>query len=93
MELTGPDHMGIYIQPQNGARVVGWSFHQAPLRLNFKPPYYIYFSYGVNSDALKFWVELEVSLCSVLFSQLALKFIIFILCRNPMAIGGHLHSN
>ncbi|XP_023177320.1 endoplasmic reticulum metallopeptidase 1 isoform X1 [Drosophila hydei] len=59
MELTGPDHMGIYIQPQNGARVVGWSFHQAPLRLNFKPPYYIYFSYGVNSDALKFWVELE----------------------------------
>ncbi|XP_032590409.1 endoplasmic reticulum metallopeptidase 1 isoform X2 [Drosophila grimshawi] len=59
MELTGPDHMGIFIQPLNGARVEGWSFHEAPLRLHFEPPYYIYFSYGVNGDPLKFWLELE----------------------------------
>ncbi|EDW61973.1 endoplasmic reticulum metallopeptidase 1 isoform X1 [Drosophila virilis] len=59
MELSGPDHMGIFVQPLNGARVVGWSFHQAPLRLNYQPPYYIYFSYGVNGDPLKFWLELE----------------------------------
>lgn len=69
MELSGPDHMGIVIQPLNGARVVGWSFHQAPLRLNYKPPYYIYFSYGVNGDALKFWLELEVSSLSISFSS------------------------
>ncbi|XP_064542476.1 endoplasmic reticulum metallopeptidase 1 isoform X2 [Drosophila montana] len=59
MELSGPDHMGIFVQPLNGSQVVGWSFHQAPLRLNYKPPYYIYFSYGVNGDPLKFWLELE----------------------------------
>lgn len=62
MELKGPDHMGLYVQPLNTARVADWSFHQAPLRLNFEPPYYIYYSYGVNGHALQFWLELEVSL-------------------------------
>lgn len=33
---------------------------QAPLRLRFDPPYFIYFSWGVNGDPLKFWIELEV---------------------------------
>ncbi|ALC42480.1 CG11961 [Drosophila busckii] len=59
MQLSGPDHMGIFIQPLNGVRVDNWSFHQTPLRLNYKPPYFIYFSYGVNGDPLKFWLELE----------------------------------
>lgn len=65
MELKGPDHMGIYVQPLNKARVADWSFHQAPLRLNFEPPYYIYYSYGVSGHALQFWLELEVS-CGIL---------------------------
>lgn len=60
MELKGPDHQGLYIQPLNTAHVADWSFHQAPLRLSYEPPYYIYYSYGVNGHALKFWIELEV---------------------------------
>ncbi|XP_034477899.1 endoplasmic reticulum metallopeptidase 1 [Drosophila innubila] len=61
MQLSGPDHMGLYIQPLNSARVEGWSFHQTPIRLAFKPPYYIYFSYGVNGAPLNFWLEVEKS--------------------------------
>ncbi|XP_034106704.1 endoplasmic reticulum metallopeptidase 1 isoform X1 [Drosophila albomicans] len=59
MQLTGPNHMGLYFQPLNGSRIDDWSFHQAPLRLGYKPPYYIYFSYGASSAALDFWLEVE----------------------------------
>ncbi|KAH8316553.1 hypothetical protein KR067_010072 [Drosophila pandora] len=59
MSLTGPNHMAIFVQPLNGAFITNWSFHQAPLRLRFDPPYFVYFSWGVNGDPLKFWIELE----------------------------------
>ncbi|KMY95074.1 endoplasmic reticulum metallopeptidase 1 isoform X1 [Drosophila simulans] len=59
MQLSGPNHMALFIQPLNGAKMMDWSFHQAPLRLSFEPPYFIYFSWGVNGDPLKFWLELE----------------------------------
>ncbi|XP_061401284.1 endoplasmic reticulum metallopeptidase 1 [Musca vetustissima] len=58
-ELTGPDHMGIFIQPLNGSKVIEWSFHWTPLRMGWEPPYFIYFSYGINGDPLKFWLEIE----------------------------------
>ncbi|XP_030375114.1 endoplasmic reticulum metallopeptidase 1 isoform X2 [Scaptodrosophila lebanonensis] len=59
MQLSGPDHMGLFIQPLNGATITDWSFHRTPLRMNWKPPFFVYFSYGVNGDPLKFWLELE----------------------------------
>ncbi|XP_017147750.1 endoplasmic reticulum metallopeptidase 1 isoform X5 [Drosophila miranda] len=59
LQLSGPDHMALFIQPLNGAIMKDWSFHQAPLRLSFQPPYFIYFSWGVNGDPLNFWLELE----------------------------------
>ncbi|XP_037714381.1 endoplasmic reticulum metallopeptidase 1-like isoform X2 [Drosophila subpulchrella] len=59
MELSGPSHMVLFIQPLNGAKVTDWTFHKAPLRLNFKPPYLINLSWGVNREPLKFWLELE----------------------------------
>lgn len=64
LELAGPDHMGIYIRPLNGGKVVGWSFHWTPLRMEWEPPYFVYFSYGVNGDPLKFWLEIEVTISS-----------------------------
>ncbi|XP_068145512.1 endoplasmic reticulum metallopeptidase 1 [Drosophila tropicalis] len=59
MTLSGPDHMTLFIQPLEGAKVTGWSFHQAPLRLNWQPPFFIYFSWGINDDPLNFWLEFE----------------------------------
>nr|XP_036668983.1 endoplasmic reticulum metallopeptidase 1 isoform X2 [Drosophila suzukii] len=59
MQLSGPSHMVLLIQPLNGAKVKDWTFQKAPLRLNFKPPYLINLSWGVNREPLKFWLELE----------------------------------
>lgn len=64
-ELIGPDHMGIFVQPLNDGKIVNWSFHWTPLRMEWKPPYFVYFSYGINGDPLKFWIEIEV--CTDLF--------------------------
>ncbi|XP_037808187.1 endoplasmic reticulum metallopeptidase 1 [Lucilia sericata] len=59
MELTGPDHMGLFIRPVGDGKITNWSFHWTPLRMGWQPPYFIYFSYGVNGDPLKFWLEIE----------------------------------
>lgn len=59
MELTGPDHMGIFINPLKDGKITNWSFHWTPLRMDWQPPFFVYFSYGVNGDALKFWLEIE----------------------------------
>lgn len=90
MQLTGPDHMALHIQPLNSATVVGWSFHQTPLRLDFKPPYYIYFSYGVNAAPLNFWLEVEV-LSS--FPIIFYSFHLMTFYRNPMEFGPRLRLN
>ncbi|XP_037952372.1 endoplasmic reticulum metallopeptidase 1-like [Teleopsis dalmanni] len=58
-ELSGPDHMALFIKPLNDADIVNWSFHYTPLRMNWKPPYFIYFSYGVDGTPLNFWIEFE----------------------------------
>ncbi|CAD7014585.1 endoplasmic reticulum metallopeptidase 1 isoform X2 [Ceratitis capitata] len=59
MELSGPDHMGIYINPLKDRKVNAWSFHYTPLRLNWKTPYFIYFSYGKDKSPLRFKLEFE----------------------------------
>uniref|UniRef100_A0A0A1WQ19 FXNA-like protease n=1 Tax=Zeugodacus cucurbitae TaxID=28588 RepID=A0A0A1WQ19_ZEUCU len=59
LELSGPDHMGIYINPLKERKINAWSFHYTPLRLDWKPPYFIYFSYGKDSSPLKFTLEFE----------------------------------
>lgn len=59
-KLSGPDHMSIFINPIN-ATVVNWSFHDTPLRMEWKPPYFIYFSYGIDSTPLSFYIDFKVS--------------------------------
>jgi len=63
-ELTGPPHMNIFIQPVGVANVTNWSFERKLLddQDTFKPPYFIFFSYGKDDSPLKFYIELAVSL-------------------------------
>ncbi|XP_054739176.1 endoplasmic reticulum metallopeptidase 1 isoform X1 [Anastrepha obliqua] len=59
LELSGPDHMGLYINPLKDRKVSAWSFHYTPLRLGWDTPYFIYFSYGKDSSPLNFTLEFE----------------------------------
>ncbi|KAH8285616.1 hypothetical protein KR054_011701, partial [Drosophila jambulina] len=59
-ELTGPSQMNIFIQPVGEAKVTDWSFLQS-IRERYQPPYHIFFSYGIDSSPLKFFVELTKS--------------------------------
>ncbi|XP_073812167.1 uncharacterized protein isoform X2 [Musca autumnalis] len=56
-ELTGP--MDIFIRPwRKNKRMV---FPLDTFAHDWEPPYFIYFSYGINGDPLKFWLEIEES--------------------------------
>ncbi|XP_067630290.1 endoplasmic reticulum metallopeptidase 1 isoform X2 [Eurosta solidaginis] len=59
LELSGPDHMGIFINPLGDRKIYSWSFHYSPLRLEWEKPYFIYFSYGKDSSPLKFKLEFD----------------------------------
>lgn len=59
-ELTGPHHMGIFLSPVENARITSWSFNTTMLDKNWKPPFFMYLSWGVDSSPFKFFVELEV---------------------------------
>ncbi|XP_017068760.1 endoplasmic reticulum metallopeptidase 1-like, partial [Drosophila eugracilis] len=62
-ELSGPPHMNVFIQPVGDAEISDWSFERKLLDEpdTFKPPYFIYFSYGKDSSPLKFYVEVTKS--------------------------------
>ncbi|KAL9913118.1 endoplasmic reticulum metallopeptidase 1 isoform 4-T4 [Glossina fuscipes fuscipes] len=62
MTLTGPDHMGIFLRPINGGNISNWSFHETPLRMNWPSPYFIYFSYGIVTSPLEFYLDVENNL-------------------------------
>ncbi|KAL9918598.1 endoplasmic reticulum metallopeptidase 1 isoform 3-T3 [Glossina fuscipes fuscipes] len=62
MTLTGPDHMGIFLRPINGGNISNWSFHETPLRMNWPSPYFIYFSYGIVTNPLEFYLDVENNL-------------------------------
>uniref|UniRef100_A0A1A9ZGV6 Uncharacterized protein n=1 Tax=Glossina pallidipes TaxID=7398 RepID=A0A1A9ZGV6_GLOPL len=62
MILTGPDHMGIFLRPVNGGNISNWSFHETPLHMNWLPPYFIYFSYGIVTSPLEFYLDVENNL-------------------------------
>lgn len=62
-EVSGPPHMGIYIQPLEGVSVADWSFIRNMLDEpeNYTLPYQIFFSYGKNNSPLKYHIDFEVS--------------------------------
>uniref|UniRef100_A0A0K8UYI2 FXNA-like protease n=2 Tax=Bactrocera latifrons TaxID=174628 RepID=A0A0K8UYI2_BACLA len=59
--LTGPDHMTIFIGPKTPAKIVNWSFNDTMIRDNWEPPYFIYYSYGKDSSALDFYIDMETT--------------------------------
>uniref|UniRef100_A0A1A9W2G5 FXNA-like protease n=1 Tax=Glossina brevipalpis TaxID=37001 RepID=A0A1A9W2G5_9MUSC len=58
-ELSGPDHMTIFIGVKGQGRILDWSFNDTMIRENWEPPYFIYFSWGTNRAALKFTILVE----------------------------------
>ncbi|XP_023033288.1 endoplasmic reticulum metallopeptidase 1 [Drosophila willistoni] len=61
--LTGPDHMSLFIQPYEDVVISNWSFLtsyiQAPgSTSSYPPPYHIYFTYGKDKSPLQFFIEL-----------------------------------
>ncbi|XP_075168832.1 endoplasmic reticulum metallopeptidase 1 [Haematobia irritans] len=54
LEISGPNHMSIFIQPLENVTLVDWSFSKVPLEENFETPYYVYFSYAMDPSPLRF---------------------------------------
>jgi len=70
-ELNGPDHMSLFIQPyvDDFAILSNWSFARSYLE---EPPeyplsYHIYFTYGIITSPLKFFLEIEVSFRKIIY--------------------------
>ncbi|EDW72283.1 uncharacterized protein Dwil_GK20800 [Drosophila willistoni] len=59
LEISGPDHCSIFIQPLNNSKLVDWSFTKEPLEQNIEPPYYVYWSYALDPTPLQFTMEFE----------------------------------
>lgn len=62
-ELSGPPHMGLFIEPQAGVTVEDWSFIRNPLDEpeKYTRPYQIFFSYGKDNSPLRFHIDFAVS--------------------------------
>lgn len=60
IEVSGPDHMSLFIQPLADAKLVDWSFDKEPIQREFEPPYFIYFSYALDPTPLRFNLEFQV---------------------------------
>ena len=65
-KLNGPDHMTLFIGLKENTQILNWSFNDTMLVEKWEAPYFIYFSYGKFSDALEFFVDVEVSRGQVL---------------------------
>ncbi|XP_017836680.1 endoplasmic reticulum metallopeptidase 1 isoform X2 [Drosophila busckii] len=57
--LVGPDHMTIFVNVKNEAKILDWSFNETLIKRNEEPPYFIYFSYGIDKSALEFSIDVE----------------------------------
>ncbi|XP_060658303.1 endoplasmic reticulum metallopeptidase 1-like [Drosophila nasuta] len=58
-ELSGPPHMGLFIQPLDDVAVSDWSFIRNMLDEpeDYTLPYQIFFSYGKDNTPLKFHID------------------------------------
>ena len=59
--LSGPNHMGIYLQPLPDCKLTQLSFIDNNILNELTPPYFVSFIYGIDSKPLKFSIDLEVS--------------------------------
>lgn len=64
-KASGPDHMGVFISPSSGIKMITWSLAQGellegPKWKHERPTYYIFHSQGKDVEPWQFWVDLEV---------------------------------
>ncbi|XP_037954986.1 endoplasmic reticulum metallopeptidase 1 [Teleopsis dalmanni] len=59
LEISGPDHMSLFINPVEDAKLVDWSFDKEPIEKGFSKPYFVYFSYALDPTPLRFILEFE----------------------------------
>ncbi|XP_034478527.1 endoplasmic reticulum metallopeptidase 1 isoform X2 [Drosophila innubila] len=59
--LVGPDHMTIFVNVKNNAKLLDWSFNETLIRENEPPPHFVYFSYGLDNSALEFTIDVETT--------------------------------
>ncbi|XP_064542360.1 endoplasmic reticulum metallopeptidase 1 isoform X1 [Drosophila montana] len=57
--LEGPDHMTIFVNVKNNAKLLDWSFNETLIKENEPPPHFVYFSYGLDNSALEFYIDVE----------------------------------
>lgn len=60
LEVAGPDHMSIFINPMNDTKLIDWSLDRTPIKENFAAPYFIYLSYALDPAPFRFHMEFEV---------------------------------
>ncbi|ALC41587.1 CG13160, partial [Drosophila busckii] len=58
--LSGPPHIGIFLRPVKGAKMLDWSFVRGMLDKPFvyKPPYHIFYTWAADNSPLEFSLEL-----------------------------------
>ncbi|EDW01024.1 endoplasmic reticulum metallopeptidase 1 isoform X1 [Drosophila grimshawi] len=59
LEVSGPDHTSIFIEPLDDAKLVDWTFTKEPLEKSLPPPHYVYWSYALDPTPLRFNLEFE----------------------------------
>lgn len=77
LEVSGPDHASIFIDPINNAKLVDWTFTKEPLEKSLSPPHYVYWSYALDPTPLRFNLEFEVSFAQMLSSSSELNLSFF----------------
>jgi len=86
LEISGPSHTSIFILPLNDTKLVDWSFIREPIDTNVPPPYYVYWSYALDSKPLQFSLEFEV-IISLRSNTLETLINLIFFCSTMILIG------
>ncbi|KAI4880633.1 hypothetical protein NFI96_002870 [Prochilodus magdalenae] len=57
--LFRPSHMSLYLLPQTGASLTGWSFGDGTPQFDLNGEYFIFYSRGLDAPAWTFWLEVQ----------------------------------
>lgn len=59
IEIFGPDHISILIQPLPTVKLINWSFPRELLETSNREWLYIYYSYALDASPIRFYMEFE----------------------------------
>ncbi|XP_067278850.1 endoplasmic reticulum metallopeptidase 1 [Pseudorasbora parva] len=58
-EAKGPTHMSLYLLPDVGTALTGWSFGDGTPQFDLSGEYFIFYSHGLDAPAWNFWFEIQ----------------------------------